>query len=61
MKKISIAKQEGSMVKVYDTSGYLMFQKSGKLNSYTSDNVSINSVTKATQVYDSKGYLKFTR
>ena len=57
---ISLAKQQGSMVDVYNENGGLMWSRSGTLQGFTSTTVAIQQGS-IISVYDQNGSIKFTR
>ena len=57
---ITLAKQDGFSVVVYDENGNFMFSRSGELVGFTSTTVSIKDGTCIT-VYDEHGNFKFSR
>ncbi len=59
-KMIALAKQEGSLVVVYDERGHRLFSKSGELVGFTACNVSIKEGSRVA-VYDEKGHRQFSR
>ena len=57
---ISLAKQEGSHVVVYDERGHRLFSKGGELAGFTGSSVSVKEGSHIV-VYDEKGHRLFSK
>lgn len=57
---IAVAKQEGSMVRVYDEQNRFLFARMGELQGYTATTVAIKEGNRVA-VYDERNVFKFAR
>lgn len=57
---IAVAKQEGSMVRVYDEQNRFLFVRMGELQGYTATTVAIKEGSRVA-VYDERNVFKFAR
>lgn len=57
---IAVAKQEGSMVRVYDEQNRFLFTRMGELQGYTATTVAIKEGSRVA-VYDERNVFKFAR
>jgi hypothetical protein len=60
-RKIASIKVRDNRVMCYDDEGRYMFTRNGKVNSYTEDNLVLESIDGRNKVLDSKGKYKYTR
>ena len=60
MAQIGMAKQNGTMVEVYDENGSYLFSRSGELVGFTANTVAIKDGN-VVSVYDATGSYQFSR
>ena len=58
--QIGMAKQNGTMVEVYDVEGHYLFSRTGELTGFTSQTVAIKDGN-LIAVYDATGSYQFSR